>query len=81
MKYLGKIALILILVLVSPGYILANDKSKERPNKISIILDFIPDHVKPGDKPITLNGEILSQLFPEVKNPRLILQRIIFYYP
>ncbi len=40
--------------------------------KIIIELDFIPDRVKPGDKPITLSEGFLRRLLPELKNPRLM---------
>lgn len=48
----------------------ANERSQG--NKIIIELDFIPQGVKPGDKPITLNENIVRRLLPELKKPRLM---------
>jgi hypothetical protein len=39
---------------------------------IAIELDFIPSGIKPGDKPITLNEDLLKKLLPELRSPRLM---------
>ncbi len=44
----------------------------ELSKKIIIEENHIPSVTKPGDKPITLNEQLLSKLVPELKNPRLM---------
>lgn len=51
----------------------AISKKEIRKDKIiSKELDYIPEGIKPGDKPITLNESLLREFFPELKNPRLM---------
>lgn len=50
----------------------ATTKEVESGKKIVIKFDFIPSGVKPGEKPITLAPDLLHELLPELKNPRLM---------
>lgn len=70
MKYLFYCMLIGVCVYNMPSY--AANTKKTLSTQISIDLDFIPPHIKPGDKPLTLNKSLLAKLLPEWKNPRLM---------
>jgi len=73
MKYLRK-----LLPLVILGLCITNFNADAKPNKSSsneqVVIEgvSIPEGVKPGDKPITLNKGLLKKLLPELINPRLM---------
>jgi len=65
--------IIIIITLICCNSIVDAGVEKISPGKkISIEMETLPSNIKPGAKPITLSGDILKELFPELKNPRLM---------
>jgi len=73
MKYINKL-LLFILSIACIGYFSADaNTNKNMSNEqVFIEIDSMPMDVKPGDKPITLDENLLKKLLPELRNPRLM---------
>ena len=40
--------------------------------KVVLELNYLPDKILPGDKPISLSDDLIAKILPELKNPRLM---------
>ncbi len=67
-NYFLLLSLILVLI-ANDTFAGAGNQSYE---KIIIEDNSIPTEIRPGDKPITLNKDILAKIIPELLNPRIM---------
>ncbi len=62
----------LLAFILAPVMLDTFARGMQMENKVVIELPWLPSRINPGDKPITISNRFLSEILPELKNPRFI---------